>query len=114
MTKYVVVIEAFDDNDAIQFAYDGGRGMTRAIHEVYRSSYDIDYNMTKFLCMPPVGDPKPKLADEEYLFKIGLVTNPENFDEIRHKIEKMATALSVDYLSYESQEKPVSDAETNG
>lgn len=107
MAKYVVLIEAFDDEDANEFAKDGGRGMVRAIHQVYRDAYDIDYNMTKFLCLPPVGDPQPLLATEDYEFKIGLITNPESFEKIQYWVEKAASELHVNYLSYSSKGKPV-------
>lgn len=109
MGKYVVVIEAFDDEDAKEFAKDGGRGMVRAIHPVYRDAYDIDYDMTIFRCKPPVGDPQPLLADEEYEFQIGLATTPENFERIQDRVEKLASGLGIDYLSYTSKGKPVPD-----
>lgn len=107
MTKYIVVIEAFDDEDALQFARDGGRGMDRKVHKVYRDGYDIDFNMFIFRCFPPVGNPQPLLADEEYLFKIGLAATPDNFDLIKEQVEKMAKELIISYLSYESHGKSV-------
>jgi hypothetical protein len=107
MAKYIVVIEALDDENAELFTRQDHFGMVRSVHEVYRDAYDIDYNTFIFRCFPPVGDPQPVLADEEYLFKIGLATTPDNFDRIKDQVERMANELSIDYLSYESHGKPV-------
>lgn len=122
MAKFVVVFDqvpdaSFDDKDGeglkklLEFRLPGAN---YKIYPIYRSAYDIDYNMTKFLCMPPVGDPQPLLANEEYLFKIGIATTPENFEKIQSQVEHMASALSVDYLSYESHGKPVEDGSAEG
>jgi len=121
MAKHVVVFEQIDDP---VFEDKDGEGLKKLlefrmpgvkfrIYPVYREVYDIDYNMTIFRCFPPVGDPQPVLADQEYLFKIGVATTPDNFDKIKEQVEHVADTLSVDYLSYESHGKSVPDGTTN-
>lgn len=115
MPKFIVVFDDAEGHDpdgkALQGALRERFPMEDfTIHPLYRSAYDIDYNMTKFLCLPPVGDPQPLLADEEYFFKIGLATTPDKFDRIKGQVERLADELFVDVLTYESHGKDVSDA----